>query len=130
MKREFLILLASCVLGELVISLVHQFILQAPYIRLYLLIPLFFMGVEGIYYMIEQYARNHTNQAKAAQVYMLYKTGKLLLTLALVLGLAFFLPEVGVAFFFRLLVMYLLTLVVETKLAMAWMLKKPNKSQE
>jgi hypothetical protein len=29
-----------------------------------------------------------------------------------------------------LLVMYLLTLVVETKLAMAWMLKKPNKSQE
>lgn len=88
------------------------------------------MGVEGVYYMIEQYARNHTNQAKAAQVYMLYKTGKLLLTLALVLGLAFFLPEVGVAFFFRLLVMYLLTLVVETKLAMAWMLKKTNKSQE
>jgi hypothetical protein len=130
MKRAFFILLVSCILGELVISMVHQFILQAPYSRLYLLIPLFFTGVEGIYYTIEQYARNHTNQAKAVQVYMFYKTGKLLLTLALVLGLAFFLPEVGVAFFLRLLAMYLITLVVETKLAMAWMLKKTNKSQE
>jgi hypothetical protein len=84
------------------------------------------MGIEWIYYEIEQYARRQINQAKATQVYMLYKTAKLLLTLAIVLGLAFLLPEVGVAFFIRLVAMYLITLVVETKLAVAWMLDQPK----
>lgn len=126
MKRELSILWLSCVGSELVISLVHQLIFQAPYNRLYLLIPLFFIAVEWIYYTIEQYAKAQTNQAKATQVYMLYKTIKLVITLALVLGLAFFMPQVGIAFFIRLVAMYLITLLVETRLAMAWMLNKSN----
>lgn len=130
MKRELPILWLSCLGAELIISLVHQFIFQAPYLRFYLLIPLFFIGIEWIYYQIEVYARKQTNQAKATQVYMMYKTVKLLVTLAVVLGLAFLLPQVGVAFFIRMVAMYLVTLVVETKLAMAWMLNKPNKNNE
>jgi hypothetical protein len=126
MRRELIIFLGTCLVGEALISLIHQFIMQAPYSRFYLLIPLFFMGIEWIYYEIEQYARRQINQAKATQVYMLYKTAKLLLTLAIVLGLAFLLPEVGVAFFIRLVAMYLITLVVETKLAVAWMLDQPK----
>jgi uncharacterized membrane protein len=126
MRRELIILLGTCLVGEALISLIYQFIMQAPYSRFYLLIPLFFMGIEWIYYEIEQYARRQINQAKATQVYMLYKTAKLLLTLAIVLGLAFLLPEVGVAFFIRLVAMYLITLVVETKLAVAWMLDQPK----
>lgn len=130
MKRELAILWMGCIGSELVITLVHQFIFQAPYLRFYLLIPILFMGIEWIYYEIEQYARRQTNQAKATQVYMVYKTVKLLLTLAVVLGLAFLLPAVGVAFFFRLAIMYLVTLIVETKLAMAWMLNNTNTKKE
>jgi hypothetical protein len=120
----------SCIGSELVITLIHQFIFQAPYQRFYLLIPLLFMGIEWIYYEIEQYARKQTNQAKATQVYMIYKTVKLLITLAVVLGLAFLMPQVGVAFFIRLVAVYLITLIVETKMAMAWMLDKTNKKNE
>ena len=130
MKRELPILWLSCIGSELVITLIHQFIFQAPYQRFYLLIPLLFMGIVWIYYEIEQYARKQTNQAKATQVYMIYKTVKLLITLAVVLGLAFLMPQVGVAFFIRLVAVYLITLIVETKMAMAWMLDKTNKKNE
>ena len=127
MKRALPILLLSCLIGELVMTLVHQFMMQAPYNRMYLMVPLLFMGIEWIYYEIEKYARNHANQAKATQVYMLFKTAKLLVTLGIVLGFAFLMPQVGVAFFIRLVAMYLITLVVETKLALAWMDAKKTK---
>ncbi len=58
---------------------------------------------------------------------MLYKTAKLLVILGIVLGFAFLMPQVGVAFFIRLVAMYLITLVVETKLALAWMDAKKTK---
>ena len=130
MKRELIQLWLSCIGAELIITLIHQYIFQAPYLRFYLLIPLLYMGIEWMYYEIEVYARKQTNQAKATQVYMMYKVVKLLLTLAIVLGLAFLFPQVGVAFFIRMVAMYLVTLVIETKLAMAWMLNKPNKNNE
>ncbi len=126
MRRELLVLWLSCIGCELVMTFVHQFIFEAPYLKFYLLIPLFFIGMEWIYYGIECYARAQENHAKATQVYMLYKTAKMIITLAIVLGLAFLMPQVGVAFFIRMVAMYLIMLVVETKLAMAWMLNQPK----
>lgn len=127
MKNALPVLLLSCLIGELVISLIHQFMMQASYNRMYLMVPLLFMGIEWIYYEIEKYARKQTNQAKGTQIYMLYKTAKLLVILGIVLGFAFLMPQVGVAFFIRLVAMYLITLVVETKLALAWMDAKKTK---
>ena len=130
MKRELITLLLGCLLGELTISLVHQVILQAPYTRLYALIPLVFMGIEFIFYETEKYTRKKGNPAKATQVYMLYKMIKLVATLTLVLALAFGLPEVGIAFFIRLAVMYLITMIIETKIVMDRMLTKTTKTNE
>lgn len=130
MKRELPILWLSCMGCELMLTFIHQFVFEAPYLRFYLLIPLFFMAVEWIYYGIETYARKQSNHAKATQVYMLYKTAKMLITLALVLGLAFLMPQVGVAFFIRLIATYIIMLIVETKLAMAWMTNKTKTNNE
>lgn len=130
MKCELPILWLSCIGCELVLTFIHQFVFEAPYLRFYLLIPLFFIAVEWIYYGIDKYARKQSTHAKATQVYMLYKTAKMLVTLAVVLGLAFFMPHVGVAFFIRLIVTYIIMLVVETRLTMNWMTNKPKTQNE
>ena len=130
MKRTLPFLLLGCLVGELAISLVHQFIFQAPYDRLYILIPLLFMGFEWGFYEVEKYTSKMENLTKATQVHMVYKMVKLVVILTIVLVLAICMPAIGIAFFIRLAVMYLITMVIETKIAMARMLPKTTKTNE
>lgn len=111
MKTKALIIISTLIILELLFFIVHQFVMGEPYINAYILIPVFFLLTEGAFVAMSsvKWTGKMTNLW-----FFIHKTSKLLLTILLIGLVLFALPNIGVAFFVRLLITYLIFLIIET----------------
>ncbi len=111
MKNKALIIFSTLVILEVLFYLVHQFVMKEPYINAYILIPVFFSLTEGAFVVMSSVKWT----GKMANLwFFIHKTSKLLATILLIGLILFAMPEVGIAFFIRLLITYFIFLIIET----------------
>ena len=111
MKTKALIIISTLIVLELLFFIVHQFVMGEPYINAYILIPVFFLLTEGAFVAMSSVKWT----GKMANLwFFIHKTSKLLLTILLIGLVLFALPNIGVAFFVRLLITYFTFLIIET----------------
>jgi hypothetical protein len=111
MKTKALIIISTLIALELLFFIVHQFVMGEPYINAYILIPVFFLLAEGAFVGMSSVKWT----GKMANLwFFIHKTCKLLAAILLIGLVLFTLPNVGVAFFVRLLITYLIFLIIET----------------
>lgn len=111
MKNYALILFSTLFIVEILTYIVHQVVMQEPYMRAYVLIPVFFILSEGILVWLTTIKWSQ----KLENIWFLsYKTIKFLLTILLIGFTLFALPEIGIAFYFRLFTTYFVFLIIET----------------
>lgn len=111
MKSKALIIFSSLVILELLFYVVHQFVMREPYINAYILIPVFFTLTEGAFVVMSsvKWTGKMVNMW-----FFIHKVSKLLATILLIALVLFAIPEVGIAFFVRLLITYFTFLIIET----------------
>ena len=111
MKNKALIVVSTLVILEVLFYVVHQFVMASPYINAYILIPLFFFLSEGAF--VGMSSVKWTGKM-ASWWFFVHKVGKLIGTILLIGLVLFAIPEVGIAFFVRLLITYFTFLIIET----------------
>ena len=111
MKSKALIIFSSLIILELLFYIVHQFVMGEPYINAYILIPVFFTLTEGAFVVMSsvKWTGKMVNMW-----FFIHKVSKLLATILLIALVLFAIPEVGIAFFVRLLITYFTFLIIET----------------
>lgn len=111
MKSKALIIFSSLIILELLFYVVHQFVMREPYINAYILIPVFFTLTEGAFVVMSsvKWTGKMVNMW-----FFIHKVSKLLATILLIALVLFAIPEVGIAFFVRLLITYFTFLIIET----------------
>ena len=111
MKSKALIIFSSLIILELLFYVVHQFVMREPYINAYILIPVFFTLSEGAFVVMSsvKWTGKMVNMW-----FFIHKVSKLLATILLIALILFAIPEVGIAFFIRLLITYFTFLIIET----------------
>ena len=111
MKNKALIIISTIVILELLFYVVHQFVMKEPYINAYILIPVFFTLTEGAFAIMSSV--NWTGKMVNLW-FFIHKVSKLIATILLIALVLFAIPEVGIAFFVRLLITYFTFLIIET----------------
>ena len=111
MKNKALLVVSTLVILELLFYLVHQFVMQKPYINAYILVPVFFFLAEGAFLAMSSVK---WTGKMANWWFFIHKVGKLIGTILLIGLVLFVIPEVGIAFFVRLLITYFIFLIIET----------------
>ena len=111
MKNKALIIISTIVILELLFYVVHQFVMKEPYINAYILIPVFFTLAEGAFAVMSSVKWT----GKMVNLwFFIHKVSKLIATILLIALVLFAIPEVGIAFFVRLLITYFTFLIIET----------------
>ena len=111
MKNKALIIFSTLIILELLFYVVHQFVMAKPYINAYILIPTFYILAEGAF--IAMSSVKWTGKM-ANWWFFVHKIGKLIATIILIGLVLFVIPEIGIAFFVRLLITYFTFLIIET----------------
>lgn len=111
MKNKALIVISTLVILEVLFYLVHQFVMKEPYINAYILIPVFFLLTEGTFVVMSSVKWT----GKMVNLwFFVHKISKLIATILLIGLVLFAMPEIGIAFFIRLLITYFIFLMIET----------------
>lgn len=111
MKNKALIVISTLVILEVLFYLVHQFVMKEPYINAYILIPVFFLLTEGSFVVMSSVKWT----GKMVNLwFFVHKISKLIATILLIGLVLFAMPEIGIAFFIRLLITYFIFLMIET----------------
>lgn len=111
MKNKALIVISTLVILEVLFYLVHQFVMKEPYINAYILIPVFFLLTEGTFVVMSSVKWT----GKMVNLwFFIHKISKLIATILLIGLVLFAMPEIGIAFFIRLLITYFIFLMIET----------------
>ena len=111
MKNKALIVISTLVILEVLFYLVHQFVMKEPYINAYILIPVFFLLTEGAFVVMSSVKWT----GKMVNLwFFIHKISKLIATILLIGLVLFAMPEIGIAFFIRLLITYFIFLMIET----------------
>lgn len=111
MKNKALIVISTLVILEVLFYLVHQFVMKEPYINAYILIPVFFLLAEGAFVVMSSVKWT----GKMVNLwFFVHKISKLIATILLIGLVLFAMPEIGIAFFIRLLITYFIFLMIET----------------
>lgn len=111
MKNKGLIIISTLIILEVVFYIVHQFVMGEPYKNAYILIPLFFALAEGAFVIMSSIK---WTGSMANWWLFVHKIGKLITTILLIGLIIFAIPDVGLAFFVRLLITYFIFLIIET----------------
>lgn len=111
MKNNALILISTLFIVEILTFLVHQIVMQEPYIRAYILIPIFFLLTEGAFLWMSS---KKWSEKMSNMWFFIHKTIKLIIAILLI-GIAIFaIPEAGIAFYIRFIITYFVFLIIET----------------
>lgn len=111
MKNKALIIISTLVILELLFYVVHQFVMKEPYINAYILIPVLFALTEGTFAIMSSVKWT----GKMVNLwFFIHKISKMIATILLIGLVLFAIPEVGIAFFVRLLITYFTFLIIET----------------
>lgn len=111
MKNKALIVFSTLIILELLFYVVHQFVMGEPYKNAYILIPLFFALAEGTFVVMSSIK---WTGSMANWWLFVHKIGKITTTILLIALIIFAIPDVGLAFFVRLLITYFIFLIIET----------------
>ena len=108
MKRYYYIVAISAVVLELIMTIIHQWVLMCNYSLDYLIVPLFFISAEFIY------CKFVSMEKKNMSWFMIFKSLKLLVSV-IILGLVYFvINKSDIGLYIRFFVAYFVFLALET----------------